>query len=156
MEKVSLTQEQLKAINGYHVRIIDKWYRMLYGISSKLTNVKDGVASLRININPRWKKSNKETALHFIKNWRNAHEEFKDIDSWNVQVFLVQNIAGYIVHMDEVNTEKTRKLIDLMNADPKPQLIFELEALDAGDNEFIIFCKNSEDTMWDISISTEL
>lgn len=56
----------------------DMYYRVGYGLSSKLLNVSMGVFTIEVVIGKKWHKDFNQTAQELSYLWKNSHAELKN------------------------------------------------------------------------------
>ena len=67
----------IEEINRKHFIETDMYYRVGYGLSSKLVNFSNGIFSLEIILTRKWPKDFNATAQELAYLWKNSHDELK-------------------------------------------------------------------------------
>ncbi len=62
-------------INRRHFTKTDMYYRVSYGVSSKLISYKQGIFEIEVVIGSKWKKEYNATAYEMASCWRNKNQE---------------------------------------------------------------------------------
>jgi hypothetical protein len=65
----------LEKINRKHFMETDMYYRVGYGLSSKLLDYRNGIIFIEISIGRKWDKSHNATAHELAYCWKDAHKE---------------------------------------------------------------------------------
>ena len=65
----------IEEINRKHFMETDMYYRVGYGLSSKLINFSNGIFTLEIVLSKKWQKNLNATAHELAYLWKNSHEE---------------------------------------------------------------------------------
>ena len=65
----------IEEINRKHFMETDMYYRVGYGLSSKLLKFENGIIFLEVLIGKKWKKSYNATAFELAKCWKDTHQE---------------------------------------------------------------------------------
>jgi len=65
----------IEELNRKHFLETDMFYRVGYGLSSKLLNYSNGVIHLEVVIGRKWRKSHNATAHELGNCWRKTHPE---------------------------------------------------------------------------------
>ena len=65
----------IEEINRKHFIETDMYYRVGYGLSSKLTNFSNGIFSIEVVIGSKWSKDYSTTAQEIAYLWKNTHSE---------------------------------------------------------------------------------
>ncbi len=65
----------LEKINRKHFMETDMYYRVGYGLSSKLIDYRNGIVFIEVTMGRKWKKSYNATAHELAYCWKDAHKE---------------------------------------------------------------------------------
>lgn len=65
----------IEKINRKHFLGLDMYYRVGYGLSSKLLKFDNGIFHLEVVIGRKWKKNYNATAAEMAYAWRDGHKE---------------------------------------------------------------------------------
>jgi hypothetical protein len=65
----------IEEINRKHFIETDMYYRVGYGLSSKLINFSNGIFSIEVVIGGKWSKDYNTTAQEIAYLWKNSHSE---------------------------------------------------------------------------------
>lgn len=74
-------------INRRHFTQTDMYYRVSYGVSSKLLSYKQGIFELEIIIGRKWDKDYNSTAFELANCWRSQNEELQK--SMGCKVYII-------------------------------------------------------------------
>ena len=67
----------IEEINRKHFIETDMYYRVGYGLSSKLLNFRSGIITIEVVISRKWDKDYNTTALEMANIWKTNHSELK-------------------------------------------------------------------------------
>ncbi len=67
----------IEEINRKHFIETDMYYRVGYGLSSKLLNFRSGIITIEVVLSRKWDKDYNTTALEMANIWKNNHSELK-------------------------------------------------------------------------------
>jgi len=67
----------IEEINRKHLIETDMYYRVGYGLSSKIIGFSNGIFTLEIMIGKKWNKDFNATAQELAYLWKNSHKELK-------------------------------------------------------------------------------
>jgi len=67
----------IEEINRKHFIETDMYYRVGYGLSSKIIGYSNGIFTLEIVLGKKWSKDFNATSQELAYLWRNSHEELK-------------------------------------------------------------------------------
>jgi len=68
----------IKKINRKHFIETDMYYRVGYGLSSKLINVSMGIFTIEVVISKKWSKDFTKTAQELAYLWKKNHDELNN------------------------------------------------------------------------------
>jgi len=68
----------IEEINRKHFIEADMYYRVGYGLTSKLINISMGVFTIEVVVGQRWEKDFNQTAQELAYLWKNSHAELKN------------------------------------------------------------------------------
>lgn len=71
----SITTMNIEKINRKHFMETDMYYRVGYGLSSKIVDYSNGIFTLEIVLGKKWPKDFNATSQELAYLWRNCHEE---------------------------------------------------------------------------------
>ncbi len=77
----------IEEINRKHYFNTDMYYRVGYGLSSKLMAYRNGIIYLQVMLGRKWDKDYHETTLELAKCWRKEHPELGE--AIGCKVFLI-------------------------------------------------------------------
>jgi len=123
MNIYNLTKEEIQTISKEQIRSIDKMYRMHFGISSELIDVKEGVLFIAVKVHREWLRRNTplQTAQRFIKSWK-SHCVLCQASGCHVNVFLTNRIAGFALPTKDFE-KQAKHFKRLMNVPEKLELL---------------------------------
>lgn len=67
----------IEEINRKHFIETDMYYRVGYGLSSKIVNYEFGIFTIEVVLGKRWKKDYNATAQELAYLWKNSHQELE-------------------------------------------------------------------------------
>ena len=67
----------IEEINRKHFIETDMYYRVGYGLSSKIINYSFGIFTIEVVLGKRWTKDYNQTAQELSYLWRNSHKELE-------------------------------------------------------------------------------
>ena len=67
----------IEEINRKHFIETDMYYRVGYGLSSKMLNFRSGIITIEVTISRKWHKDYNTTALEMANIWKTNHPELK-------------------------------------------------------------------------------
>lgn len=67
----------LEKINRKHFMETDMYYRVGYGLSSKMIDYRNGILFIEVTVGKKWSKSYNETAHELAHCWKKTHPELK-------------------------------------------------------------------------------
>ena len=76
----------LEKINRRHLVTNDMYYRVGYGLSSRLLSFKSGTIELEVTIGKKWNRKYNETALEIANCWKNTHSELSSAFACKVYI----------------------------------------------------------------------
>ena len=88
----------IEEINRKHFLETDMYYRVGYGLSSKLINYAFGVFSIEVVIGKRWNKDYNATAQEMAYLWKNSHKELEFAIACKVYLIDAKSY-GYKQHL---------------------------------------------------------
>lgn len=77
----------IERINKKHSQENDMYYKVGFGLSSKLLSFQNGVFSLEVVIGKRWQKDYNSTAVELANCWKKTHKELSQAIA--CKVFIV-------------------------------------------------------------------
>lgn len=77
----------IEEINRKHYFKTDMYYRVGYGLSSRLLAFRNGIIYLQVVIGRKWEKDYHATTLELAHCWKTEHEELKE--ALGCKVFIV-------------------------------------------------------------------
>ncbi len=108
-----MTKNQLSEINEFHIRNVDKLYRMYGGLSSHLDAYTDGTIFLTIHRAPKWPKSDEVTARQLANAWRNSNLELAEAEKYYVRIIRQQSPTGFVFPIDIFRDNDTVREFDM-------------------------------------------
>lgn len=84
-----MTPSEIQRLVEFHVRNVDKFYRMFSGLSSELTDYIDQTVYLKIKMNCKWLKSPYVTAVQLVKDWVH-NKELRDAKNYVVKIYFME------------------------------------------------------------------
>jgi len=76
----------IEKINRKHFIETDMYYRVGYGLSSKLLNFSMGIFTIEVVVSRKWSKDFNATSQELAYLWKNNHEELKNAIGCKVYV----------------------------------------------------------------------
>lgn len=90
----------IEKINRKHSMETDMYYKVGFGLSSKLLSYRNGVFSLEVVLGKKWKKDYNSTAIELANCWKNTHRELAKAIA--CKVFIVDptefGYKQYLIH----------------------------------------------------------
>ncbi len=90
----------IEKINKKHYLGLDMYYRVGYGLSSKLLKFENGVIHLEVVLGRKWKKNYNATAAELAHCWKESHGELQN--ALACKVFIVDtknnNYKQFFIH----------------------------------------------------------
>lgn len=83
----------IEEINRKHFLETDMFYRVGFGLSSSLIEIKNGILFLEVVISRKWKKSYNATAHEIAHCWRETHPELSDALACKVYIIDTKKYA---------------------------------------------------------------
>ena len=77
----------IEEINRKHYFKTDMYYRVGYGLSSRLLAYRNGIIYLQVVIGRKWTKDYHATTLELAHCWKAEHEELKD--ALGCKIFII-------------------------------------------------------------------
>jgi len=77
----------IEKINRKHFIETDMYYRVGYGLSSKLLNFRSGIITIEVVLSRKWDKDYNTTALEMANIWKTNHSELKN--AIGCKIFIV-------------------------------------------------------------------
>lgn len=102
----------IEKLNKRHYSETDMYYRIGHGLSSRLTNYRNGIIYLEITLNNKWRKDYNNTASEMAHMWRKNHRELSQALGCKV----------YFKHLDDEAT--TPEVTEKNNYSAKKGIIF--------------------------------
>ena len=110
----------IEEINRKHYFKADMYYRVGYGLSSRLLAFRNGIIYLQVVIGRKWNKDYHATTLELAHLWRNEHEELEH--ALGCKVFII-DANKYPYKQDLL------KLKVQVNTDAKMGMLFTSDVL---------------------------
>ncbi len=90
----------IEQINRRHFIETDMYYRVGYGLTSKLLKYKNGIMHIHVVIGKKWDKSYSATAMEMAQCWKKSYNELSKAVA--CKVFIVDtrkyNYKQYLIH----------------------------------------------------------
>lgn len=90
----------IENINRRHYIETDMYYRVGYGLTSKLLSYEHGIFHLEVTIGKRWEKSHNSTSSEMAYCWKNTHPELAHAIGCKVFIIDAKNneYKQYLIH----------------------------------------------------------
>jgi len=79
----------IEEINKKHFIETDMYYRVGYGLTSKLIDVSNGIFTIEVIMSSKWSKDYNVTAQEIAYLWKNKHEEL--VHSIGCKIYIVDS-----------------------------------------------------------------
>jgi hypothetical protein len=79
----------IEEINRKHFIETDMYYRVGYGLTSKLTDFSNGIFTIEVVMTRKWSKDYNITAQEIAYLWKNTHNELKK--SIGCKIFIIDS-----------------------------------------------------------------
>lgn len=91
----------LERINRKHFAETDMYYRVGYGLSSKLLSFKQGTIHLEVVLGYKWDKGYASTAVELAECWKTSHPELKNAVACKVYIIDAKkfNYKKHLIHL---------------------------------------------------------
>ncbi len=90
----------IEKINRKHFLGLDMYYRVGYGLSSKLIKFENGIFHLEVVIGKKWKNNYNATAAELAHAWKDSHKELSKAIA--AKVFIIDcktfNYKQFLIH----------------------------------------------------------
>ena len=114
---LSLTDQDIKALNDRHIGGVDKWLRMFMGLASEVTKVENNVIHLEVVYSNKVKHSKAETvACTWLKSPNNAF--LLQADTLIVKEYTDRGKPGDVVVFEEgMNQKEAEEMLNVQETE---------------------------------------
>ena len=93
-----MDMEQIKEINYWHVKGVDKYYRMFAGLSSEFIDLLDDTLYLKIHISPQWNINPHITAKKLAVSWVKNNPQLTRVKRYHVTIINIDGETGFAIN----------------------------------------------------------
>jgi len=124
MNQLTLSTEEIKKINDRHIHDVDKWYRIMEGISSRLISVREGIISLEVLINFTETHDPEKTTSKISETWRRFNPELGGAALIEVSVYKTRQLKGLLIKAEDCSSAFLDDIMIRLKEEPERKLVF--------------------------------